>query len=83
MLIFWDYRITCLFALLIYHQRNPVNASRDNLWISLQQEVAELSLEGNVILTGDFNAQTGQLQVFIKNDSDDHLPLPVLCNRLL
>ena len=51
-------------------------ASRDNLWIILQQEVAQFSLEGNVMLTGDFNARTGQLQDFIINDSDDHLPLP-------
>ena len=29
-----------------------------------------------VILTSYFNARTGQLQDFIINDSDNHLPLP-------
>ena len=51
-------------------------SSRNNLWITLQEEIALLSHEGDLILTGDFNARTGEEQDFIPNDSESYIPLP-------
>ena len=51
-------------------------SSRNNLWITLQEEIALLSHEGDLILTGDYNARTGEEQDFIPNDSESYIPLP-------
>ena len=50
--------------------------SRDNLWLLLEDEIAQFSTCGHIIITGDFNARTGSLPDFILNDSSMHIPLP-------
>jgi exonuclease III len=51
-------------------------ASRDNLWNLLEEEIAEFSNHGQIIITGDLNARTGNLPDYATHDSDLHLPLP-------
>ena len=51
-------------------------ASRDNLWNLLEDEIANYSSLGYIVLTGDFNARTSSLLDYIANDSDQHIPLP-------
>ena len=51
-------------------------SSRDNLWNMLREEIANFSNEGDIMITGDFNARMGEQQNFLDNDSDDYIPLP-------
>ena len=51
-------------------------ASRDNLWIQLEEEIGILSREGDIILAGDLNTRTGTLPDYVPHDSCSHLPLP-------
>ena len=46
------------------------------MWHLLNNEIALYSKEGDINLTGDFNARTGVLPDFTTHDSNIHIPLP-------
>ena len=51
-------------------------SSRDNIWGYLQEEIVTFSINGNIMITGDFNARTGTLLDYINDDSTSYIPLP-------
>ena len=67
-----------LFICLVYitPERSSHKTSRDNIGNFLRQEIAHFATNGDVMLTGDFNACTGGLFDFVPQDSCDHIPLP-------
>ena len=65
----------------------PENSSfgRDHtrdVWDSLERDIEQFSVEGNVILRGDFNARTGTLTDYIAMDnvSNQYTLPPHKCN---
>ena len=44
--------------------------------MELEEEISRFSTKGNVILQGDFNARTGNLQEYILFDNDEHIDAP-------
>lgn len=51
-------------------------SSSDNIWGFLQEEIAMFSMNGHIMLTGDFNARTGIMPDYINDDSASFIPLP-------
>ena len=51
-------------------------SSRNSLWNLLEEEIANFSTTGHILLTGNFNAHTGSLPDYASHDSDLHILLP-------
>ena len=52
------------------------SSARDNIWQLLNTEIAQFSVQGETMVTGDFNARTGILSDFNEIDSVKYVPLP-------
>ena len=52
------------------------SSARDNIWQLLNTEIAQFSVQGEIMVTGDFNARTGILSDFNEIDSVKYVPLP-------
>ena len=50
--------------------------SNSNMWAAFEWEVSYLQGKGDVIIMGDLNARTGELNDWIKMDQRDNIPLP-------
>ena len=46
------------------------------MWAAFEWEVSYLQGKGDVIIMGDLNACTGELNDWIKMDQRDNIPLP-------
>ena len=55
-------------------QGSSVHAEK--LWHTIEEEAAAFAKKGWIILTGDFNARTGNERDYVANDSDEYLSLP-------
>lgn len=49
---------------------NPVHSDADYI-LNLENEIAKLSMKGDIALIGDFNTRTSTIADFVLNDSDD------------
>jgi exonuclease III len=47
----------------------------DDLFEDIQTKLAKYDRRGDIIILGDLNSRTGGLQEYIRNDSNEHLPV--------
>ena len=64
--------IFCCFAYMPSAD-SVVTCNEASQWSTLEREVAEYTMQGDVILCGDLNARVGNLLDYIMNDSSPHI----------